>query len=219
LLKEARDGVPDAVPWTDSKRQLAVAVADDIGLAFANLRLREALRNQSICDSLTGLYNRRFVEEWLHREIPRATRNKYPIAAIMFDLDHFKRFNDTFGHEGGDLVLREFGSFLLKQIREGDIACRFGGEEFAVLMPGTALDVAVQRTEVMRKGTEDLVVRLGGQTLGKITLSAGVACFPEHGTSAEQLFKAADDALYRAKGEGRNRVIVAEPRRDMHVTQ
>jgi len=219
LLKEARDGEPDAVPWTDSKRQLAVAVADDIGLAFANLRLREALRNQSICDSLTGLYNRRFVEEWLHREIPRATRNKYPIAAIMFDLDHFKRFNDTFGHEGGDLVLREFGSFLLKQIREGDIACRFGGEEFAVLMPGTALDVAVQRTEVMRKGTEDLVVRLGGQTLGKITLSAGVACFPEHGTSAEQLFKAADDALYRAKGEGRNRVIVAEPRRDMHVTQ
>lgn len=195
--------------WTKAERRIAVAMSDHIGLAFANLRLRDTLRNQSIHDPLTGMYNRRFVEEWLRKELSRATRTKEPLSIVMFDLDHFKSFNDTFGHEGGDLILRAIGDFLPSQIRSGDIASRLGGEEFAILLPGSTTEAAATRTEAIRQGVQHLLVKQGSQPLGRVTFSAGISTFPIHGDSADQLLRAADQALYQAKAAGRNRFAVA----------
>jgi diguanylate cyclase (GGDEF)-like protein/PAS domain S-box-containing protein len=188
----------------EPEQQLAVNVADHLGLALANLKLRETLRNQSIRDVLTGLFNRRYLEEALERELRRATRSGRSLGLIMIDLDHFKRFNDTFGHDAGDNRLRELGNFLKTHIRAEDIACRYGGEEFTIIMPETSLEVVQQRAEHLREAVKQL--SLNGQN---INLSLGVACFPEHGASGGVLLKAADEALYRAKAEGRDRVAVA----------
>ena len=192
------------------KEWLAVPLAEHVALALANLKLRETLRNQSIRDPLTGLFNRRYLEETLEREIKRAARNETPLGVIMVDIDNFKRFNDTFGHDAGDLLLRELGSLLATQIRGGDIACRYGGEEFTLILPETPLEVMQQRVEALRLSVKQLSVRRHGQPLGAVTLSAGVALFPEHGAAGEALLRAADRALYRAKAEGRDRVVVAD---------
>lgn len=208
VLDETEEG-GNAMPWAESKLRLAVAVADQLALAFASLRLRDKLRNDSIRDPLTGLHNRRFVEEWLQKELLRATRSGEPLSVIMFDVDHFKRFNDTFGHEGGDLILREVADLLRSRIRGGDVAARLGGEEFAIFLPGSNSETAVARAEAIRQGVQDLLVRHGTRILGKVTLSAGVSTFPTHGDSTGQLLQAADRALYQAKAEGRNRYVVA----------
>jgi diguanylate cyclase (GGDEF)-like protein/PAS domain S-box-containing protein len=188
--------------------QQATAVGERISLAIANLKLRGALRTQSIRDPLTGLFNRRYMEETLERELSRATRNEQVVALLMCDIDHFKRFNDTFGHQAGDVLLRAFGDFLTQRTRGQDVACRFGGEEFALILTGANLDAARQRAEILREEVKALIVRHGGQLLGKISLSVGVAAFPEHGRSAEELVRAADSALYRAKSDGRDRVAL-----------
>jgi len=193
----------------DSTVRLAVAVAEQTALSLANLRLRETLRNQSIRDPLTGLFNRRYLEHSLDRELRRATRSKRPLALLMLDLDHFKRFNDTFGHDAGDTLLRELANFLLSQIRGEDIACRFGGEEFALILPEASLDSAHQRAEHLRNTIHKLQVHHRKQALGSVTLSIGVAVFPTHGKTADDLIRAADQALYRAKHEGRDRVVLA----------
>jgi len=189
----------------------ASAVAERISLVLANLRVRETLRNQSIRDPLTGLFNRRFMEESLLREVRRAARNKEGVALLMLDLDHFKLFNDTFGHQAGDVLLRGFGDFLNQETRGQDVACRYGGEEFLLVLSGASVDAACKRAELLREGIKHLTVRHAGQVLGRITVSIGVSAFPDHGASVEELVHAADQALYRAKTEGRDRVAVAPP--------
>jgi diguanylate cyclase (GGDEF)-like protein len=196
--------------FTDSGRRLATAVAEQIGLALANLRLRETLRQQSIRDALTGLFNRRFLEESLDREIRRAARGNRPLSVLMMDLDHFKRFNDTFGHDAGDLLLRELGALLQQNVRGSDVACRFGGEEFALILPDASPATAQERGEVLRRAAKHLDLKHAGQSLGTVTLSVGVAAFPEHADTPASLIRAADQALYRAKAAGRDRVMLAE---------
>ena len=200
---------PAAGEVVENKRQLALVMAEQVGLALANLKLREKLRDLSIRDPLTGLLNRRYMEESLERELHRARRREFTLGVVMLDVDHFKRFNDTFGHEAGDLVLRELGQFLRQNVRDSDIACRFGGEEFTLILPEASPGALLQRLEQLRAGVAGLQVMHQGQPLGPITVSLGVATYPEHGETVESLLQGADRALYRAKREGRNRVCGA----------
>ncbi|HEX2715730.1 MAG TPA: sensor domain-containing diguanylate cyclase, partial [Candidatus Acidoferrales bacterium] len=193
----------------ESDRALAVTAADQIALALANLRLHQSLREQAIRDSLTGLYNRQYMEDSLERELRRAERHKTPVAVVVMDLDRFKDINDTLGHEAGDAFLAAFGAFLRSRIREEDIACRYGGEEFVVILPGASLADASARAAQLREAASHVAVEHRGQTLGPVTLSFGIAVFPDHGTTQRMLFRAADASLYRAKQRGRNRVEVA----------
>lgn len=187
--------------------------AEQVGLSVSNIRLREALRNQSIRDPLTGLYNRRYLEEILERETRRAVRAEQGLGVLMLDLDFFKKFNDTYGHEAGDSVLRETASFLLKSVRAEDIVCRFGGEEFIVILPVADLRVTQARAERIRSKLREITVLHQGQPVGMVTVSVGVAELPQHGTSPKELLEAADAALYRAKRDGRDRVAIAGPAR------
>jgi diguanylate cyclase (GGDEF)-like protein len=188
-------------------------VAEEVGLALANLNLRETLHEQSIRDPLTGLYNRRFLEDSLIRELSRARRKTHPLSIILLDIDHFKRVNDTFGHGAGDMVLRRLGLVLQAYVRESDIACRVGGEEFSVLLPEGPLQIATQRAEDIRKAVNELTLKHEEQDLGTVTVSLGVATFPDHGTTADALIRAADQVLYDAKRKGRNRVVSASARK------
>jgi diguanylate cyclase (GGDEF)-like protein/PAS domain S-box-containing protein len=192
----------------ESKRQLAVNVAEHTNLALANLLLRETLQQQSIRDPLTGLYNRRYLEEAMEREIYRAARNQSSLGLIMLDVDHFKQFNDRFGHDAGDELLRELGNFLMAKARQSDIACRYGGEEFIVILPGTMAAVA-KKAEQLREQFRHLTIVHQGQILGRATISLGVAIYPEHGVTPKALIQRADKALFQAKEEGRDRVVVA----------
>jgi diguanylate cyclase (GGDEF)-like protein len=207
--EEAVSLIPDGETRTRIL-SLAKTVGEHIALAAANLRLRETLRNQSIRDGLTGLFNRRYLEETLSREIHRAIREQAPLSIIFIDIDHFKSFNDEYGHEAGDAVLRELGAFLTAQIRYEDIACRYGGEEFVIVMPDAAIGIAQGRAEGIRAGVKGMHIQVGGKTLPGIALSLGVSAIPEFEASGEILLRAADAALYQAKAEGRDRVVVAK---------
>ena len=188
-------------------RQMAKAAADSISLVLANLRLRESLQAMSVRDPLTGLYNRRFMEEELAREISHMQRLGKSLAVAMLDLDHFKHFNDNFGHEAGDVVLTEFAR-LMQNFREGsDVACRYGGEEFVLVLPEVTLEQARQRFERLRESVSKLFLHIGDQTLPGVTVSIGFALFPADGHHGKDLLKQADAALYRAKDAGRNRVV------------
>jgi len=197
---------PESAELIQKKKTMAVAFAEQIALALRNLQLREQLRELSIRDPLTGLLNRRYMEESLQREIARAVRSKTPLSVIMLDVDHFKRFNDTFGHEAGDHVLKEFGHLLQKVIRGSDIACRFGGEEFTLILPEASRTAALDKGNALREAVKGLQLMSGKQALGKITISAGVAVFPDNGDTPEHLLASSDAALYRAKEMGRDRV-------------
>ncbi len=201
---------PEKGQLTAAKQQLASAVAERVALALANLRLTEALQQQSIRDPLTGLFNRRYLEESLEREISRAERSHKHVGIIMMDVDHFKSFNDKFGHEAGDDVLRELGGFLKKQIRKADIACRYGGEEIMLILPESSLEVCQDRAERIRQTVKLLDLQHQRQKLGCINLSLGVAMYPEHGLTGAAVIKAADTALYIAKKTGRDRVVMAQ---------
>ncbi|MFW6357890.1 MAG: diguanylate cyclase [Chroococcales cyanobacterium] len=167
------------------------------------------LHSQSICDGLTGLFNRRYLEQSLIREIQKAKKNKQSLGIIMLDVDHFKRFNDTFGHEAGDKVLRELSRLIQLNIRASDIACRYGGEELTVILPNTSLEHTTAQAELLRQKVKQLKVQHQDDYLDTITVSVGVAAFPEHGTHWEGLLQIADGALYLAKAQGRDRVIRA----------
>ena len=194
---------------TPEDRQLAATIVENAAISLSNLYLQEALRIQSIRDPLTGLFNRRYLEESGERELYRMARGKKPAGLAMMDLDRFKTFNDTFGHEGGDTLLRAFGQFLREHLRKEDIACRYGGEEFCVLFCESSLDDTARRAEQLRLEISHLAVQHGGQSLGEITISIGVACYPTHGKILSDLIAAADSALYQAKRDGRNRVVTA----------
>jgi diguanylate cyclase (GGDEF)-like protein len=184
-------------------------------MSLANFRLlesREDLRFQSIRDPLTNLFNRRSMEESLDRELRRAARSERPLGIIMLDIDHFKEVNDSFGHEAGDAVLRALGTFLAARIRGEDIACRYGGEEFMLILPEAPLDATRARAEKLWRESKDIRVVFGDETLRTPTVSFGVAVYPEHGATRESVLRAADAALYRAKAEGRDRVVSAPMR-------
>lgn len=205
---QATDDVPTLA---DSELSFKTTFAGQVGLSVANIRLREALRAQSIKDPLTGLYNRRYLTEMMEREIRRAARAEQSLGVLMLDLDHFKNFNDTYGHDAGDTVLRETASFLTNSIRMEDMVCRYGGEEFVVILPTADLNASHARAERIRSKLKELTVLHQGHSLGMLTVSVGVAALPQHGTSPKALLEAADAALYRAKREGRDRVVDAMP--------
>lgn len=184
----------------------AEAVAEQISLSISNLQLRDNLRQQSIRDPLTGAFNRRYLEEFLSKELARAQRRTTPIGVMMLDVDHFKRFNDEFGHDAGDVVLREVAQTLARAVRTSDIVCRYGGEEFAVVMPELNEPRIRERAEALRMAIENLQLHHGSQSLPSVTISIGYAIFPEHAEDITNLFLSADTALYRAKASGRNRV-------------
>ncbi len=178
---------------------------------IAELRQKqERLLTLSIRDELTGLYNRRHMEESLTREISRALRHKTSLAIIMLDLDYFKRINDNYGHMAGDLVLVEVGRFLGERSRGEDVVCRYGGEEFVIIMPGASLEAAMKRAEdICREAPGNMRVKYREKNLPDITVSLGVAAHPEHGETSDLLLYNADSALYQSKKGGRNKVTSA----------
>ncbi len=193
----------------ESQQKLAKTFAEQAALALANLNMREILRAQSIRDPLTGLYNRRYMQESLERELSRATRKKSTVGLMMLDVDHFKHFNDTFGHEAGDTVLRTLGSILKTQFRGEDVACRYGGEEFTVILPEASIESTHQRAEQLCERVRKEIAELHDQPIAPVSLSIGVSIFPTDGASGETLLRAADAALYQAKAQGRDRVVIA----------
>lgn len=189
-----------------TRMDIVEAAAEQLSMGLSNLYLQERLRLQSIREPLTGLFNRRYLEEAMARELARCMRRGLPLSLMMLDLDHFKAFNDVHGHAGGDALLAAFGQLLQDQTRGEDIACRYGGEEFTLILPETDLNTAMQRANAIRAGVEALHVQYLGRELPKVTLSIGLAGFPGDGNTTDALLRAADEALYRAKRNGRNRV-------------
>ena len=204
------DGNPEVDQKTrEAQKRLAVAAASQIAVSLANLRLRETLRDQSIRDPLTGLFNRRFMQESLNKELQRAKRKQRSLSLIFLDLDHFKHFNDVFGHDAGDSVLQSMADIFRMHFRTEDIICRYGGEEFAVILPESSIQNAFKRAEALRVATKDLKLVHRGVLLDPVTLSIGIAEFPGHGQSAQELLDSADKSLYQSKANGRDRVTLA----------
>ena len=195
----------------EKRREELEAIANALGLALGNLALREKLKAQSVRDALTGLYNRRFLEEAMPREIERCRRREQPLVVAMADLDHFKRLNDTWGHEAGDLAIQRFAEALRKNFRQEDILCRYGGEEFCLVLPECSLADARRRCEELLAQMRGNPFRFGREIVGPVTLSLGLVAFPEDADSGEGLIRAADSALYRAKQAGRDRIVKYQP--------
>jgi diguanylate cyclase (GGDEF)-like protein/PAS domain S-box-containing protein len=195
-----------------NQQQLAVMLGEAVKLSLSNLRLREKLREQATRDLLTGLFNRRYLEETLPRELSQAQRRKSPLCAVLLDIDRFKEFNDAFGHSPGDSLLRELGRVLREHLRESDILCRYGGDEFVLVLPDSSAADTLKRVEQIRLFVRQLQVQYGDQVLGAITISAGIAQAPDHEINAAELLRAADQALYVAKQAGRNQIAVYETR-------
>ncbi len=197
---------PPATYIDDEQHRLIVAFGDVVKLSLSNLKLYEALRIQAIRDPLTGLFNRKYLDETLQRECSQARRRKAPLSVAMLDIDQFKMLNDHCGHEAGDEVLRELGGFLRDALRTSDIACRYGGEEFVLVLLDTDIAAALPRLEQICRDIKRRRRVYRDQTLPSITMSAGLAQFPIHGTSPDELLRAADQALYAAKDAGRDRI-------------
>jgi diguanylate cyclase (GGDEF)-like protein/PAS domain S-box-containing protein len=201
--KEGSDAAPDL------KQQLAVMAADHISLALANLTLRETLRLQSIRDALTGLFNRRYLEESLSFEINNTRSRGTTLGVIMLDVDWLKQVNDNFGHEAGDAMLQALGRWLHANVRTGDISCRYGGDEFVLILPNATLEATTQRAHQICEGIRRLPFDHQGRSLGTMSVSVGVAAFPIHGETRDALLAAVDSALYKAKEQGKDRVVIA----------
>jgi diguanylate cyclase (GGDEF)-like protein len=198
---------PESKPFAQNDVLLAVAIGHQAALTIERMRLL----NLSLRDPLTNLYNRRYLEESLEREGLLAERRQSSVGVIMLDLDRFKLFNDAFGHAAGDVLLRELAKLLTAHIRGSDIACRYGGEEFVLILPEVSLEVAQRRAEEIREMARLISLTHEGQPLGTITLSAGIAIYPHHGETMTAVLRAADAALYQAKQSGRDRICVAGP--------
>ena len=192
---------------------LISTLAEQLSLAISNVSLRETLRHQSTVDPLTGLYNRRFFDESLKRELARAQRSKSACSIVMVDLDHFKRINDTYGHEGGDLVLKAAARIITERVRASDVVCRYGGEELVLMLPDCGVQEAAKCAESIRASLSGIVIQHGGQTVSGISASFGVAQWPGTANSELELVQAADRALYAAKKGGRNRVVLEDGER------
>ena len=196
-------------PVSEPKQRRAITVAKQISLSVANIQLRDSLRRQATRDPLTGIYNRRYLDDTLERELLRAKRKDTMISIIMVDIDLFKGINDSFGHEAGDTVLTVVAKSLKTGVRGEDVVCRYGGEEFILVLPEASTENARERAEHLRERIAQLEIEHDEKVLQKITASFGVATFPDHGHTIEEVIKAADTAMYRAKARGRNRVEVA----------
>jgi diguanylate cyclase (GGDEF)-like protein/PAS domain S-box-containing protein len=190
--------------------QLAQSMGEAIKLSLSNLRLRERLKEQATHDSLTGLYNIRYLEEYLPRELHRSARAGSPLCIAMLDLDHFKRLNDTLGHHAGDAMLRDVGALLSDTLRKSDMAIRYGGEEFLIVLPDSSLDDAMKCVDQICAEVKRIAIPEAAGRVGPMTVSVGVAVAGEHGNTAKELIRAADNALYSAKQAGRDRVVVYE---------
>ena len=180
----------------------------ELELTQANLRLRDL----AVRDGLTGLYNRRYLEESLDREESRARRSGHPLGLVLLDVDRLKHCNDTLGHAAGDSVLRAVAQHMSSLARGEDIVCRYGGDEFLMVMAQASLGALRERAEKLRRGVQDLEIEYDGRRIEGLTLSVGVGIFPDHGESGRAALRAADIALYRAKQAGRDRVVVGELR-------
>lgn len=191
-----------------SLQQLTVTVGETIKLSLSNLKLRDELRHQAIHDPLTGLFNRRFLDKTLPRELHMAHRRNMPLCIVMLDIDDFKKLNDSFGHGLGDILLREFANVLRGHLRQSDISCRYGGDEFVLVMPDSTVADTQERVEQIRLLLKELQIQHEGQALGLITLSAGIAQTPEDGATVSELLLSADKALYTAKQAGRDRIMI-----------
>ncbi len=191
----------------ESQFRLTV-MAENIASALVNHRLQRGLREQTIRDPLTGLFNRRYMEETLSIEIARARRSGAPLSLVMCDIDHFKRFNDDFGHDAGDAVLQAVASEMRSRFRDGDVICRYGGEEFTIIAPGTSAEALANRVEIVREAITKVMLQQSGRALGSTSMSFGIATWNDDmDRNGAMLIHTADAALYRAKREGRNRVV------------
>lgn len=213
LTNREVNSTPAVVQAWHATSQLAMAVGEHVGMSLVNYRLREKLRNQSIRDPLTNLFNRRYMEETFFRELSRAARDQSEVSIMQIDIDHFKEFNDVYGHDVGDKLLKSFGDLLTTLFRDSDVPCRFGGEEFTLILINSSLDETERRAEQLQLSVRGLrVTPVGDGRIGEPpppTLSIGIASFPTHGQSAETLIRAADQALYAAKAKGRNTIVRA----------
>ncbi|HFF3110743.1 TPA: sensor domain-containing diguanylate cyclase [Legionella anisa] len=196
----------DVLP-SEKLNTLISVVAETISLAIANIRLKELLHSQSIRDPLTGLLNRRFLDEYLIKQIGQAKRTQTSIAFIMLDVDNFKKVNDTFGHETGDYVLSLLGNLLGASGREGDVTCRYGGEEFLFVLPNCDLEHAKECAETIRNEVHNMPIRIK-ENVCSITISLGISIFPNSGSTSKELIDTADKALYEAKKRGKNRTFI-----------
>ena len=203
--------IPAGSAIDDELRQRMTAFGDMIKLSLANIGLLESLADQAMRDQLTGLFNRRYLAETLPREISRARRTGAPLTVAMLDIDHFKAFNDAHGHDAGDLVLRELAAALVASLRAGDVACRYGGEEFLLVLPDCTAESAVARLSRIAAVLRDRTFDFGDATLPGVTLSVGVAPIDDALQSADRLVTAADEALYLAKNRGRDDIEIYRP--------
>ena len=201
---------PENGTLTEAKQHLAVAVAEHISLALANLKLRETMQNQSIRDPLTGLFNRRYLDESLERELHRASLTEQTLGIVAIDIDRFMLFNDKFGHIAGDTLLKALGASLQKNIRSCDIACRYGGQKFILILPESNPSDIRDRANKIRLAVKDLRIEDRGEILDPISISLGLAYFPEHGLTGKALIEASELALQEAKAQGRDRIVTAE---------
>ncbi len=199
--------------FTEAQLALTNKVAGSIGLALANLKLQETFRYQALRDPLTGLYNRRYMEESAYRELRRAMRKDLSVGLMMVDIDHFKQFNDAEGHAAGDLLLRRLGEWISSHVRTEDITCRYGGDEFCLILPDTSAQQLVKRADQLRRAISQLTIQCRGKPRSRVTTSIGDAVFPNHGLNIDELMKAADDALYGAKAAGGDCVRTPNARR------
>jgi diguanylate cyclase (GGDEF)-like protein/PAS domain S-box-containing protein len=191
-------------------KRLAVVAANQIALSLTNLKLRETLREQSIRDALTGLYNRRFMAESLERELRRAKRKGRSMSIVFLDIDHFKHFNDSFGHDAGDHILQSIAELIRGHFRADDLICRYGGEEFAIILPETSKKDAARRADTLRLAAQRHEITYRGALLPSVTLSMGVATLPEDAVDSQELLACADRCLYASKENGRNRLTIAK---------
>ncbi len=192
----------------EANHAMAESMAEQIGLALANMRLREDLRQQAIRDPMTGLFNRRHMMDFLEQQVYQTENHHKPLSLMMIDLDHFKRFNDTFGHDAGDYVLKQVAIELRQAAGKNDLVCRYGGEEICIICPGRDLDATRELALELVHRIAGQGMQFNGQALGNITLSVGVTTRRDNETSIEKMLKEADDALYEAKEGGRNRAVV-----------
>ena len=200
-----RPGQTLLTPW---KQRLGVTMAEQTGLSLANLHMRDTLGQQALRDPLTGLYNRRFVDECIGLEISRTDRRGTALGVLMADIDHFKRFNDMHGHDAGDAILAAVASAILATVRGDDIVCRYGGEELLILLPDVG-DGLLARAERIRASVAATTVTHNGSHLPPVTISIGAALYPQHGQRPIDVLRLADAALYGAKHRGRNQVVLA----------
>jgi len=224
VLVFAQQRVAENEPTPSNIRRTQVlldAITRHVAPALANLRLRQSLSDQAVRDVLTGLFNRRYMEETLDREVRRAVRRHRPLAVLMLDLDHFKSYNDRYGHAAGDTVLHLVGAFLRSRTRAEDIACRYGGEEFVVILPEATPELALQRAEEIRAGIKQLEIVHDARPLNCITVSIGLASAAADAYESSSLLRAVDAALYASKEKGRDCVTVASspaPTHPQHFT-